>query len=236
MAEYPDGFVGSLRELSRLMVDEERLDQTLQRVATLACLSLPGCDLASVTVDHAGQGRTIACTDKVALAIDEAQYAADAGPCLEAYRTKAVVAVDSMADERRWPGFTASATEHSVLSSLSLPLVHRGQGQGAFNLYARSRDAFTAQDRDHGMLFADQAAVAIGNAQVYWRTYDLTQNLQAALENRDLIGQAKGVLMARHGLTADQAFDELRRASQRRNLKLRDIADTVAHTGDLPLD
>jgi GAF domain-containing protein len=170
------------------------------------------------------------------LTIDEAQYAADAGPCLDAYRTKTVVAVHSVPDERRWPAFTIAATEHAVLSSLSLPLVHRDQGRGAFNLYARSRDAFTAEDRDHGLLFAEQAAVAMANAEVYWRTYDLTQNLQAALENRDVIGQAKGVLMARHGLSAEQAFDELRRASQRRNVKLRDIADAVAQTGELLID
>ncbi|HEX2383900.1 MAG TPA: ANTAR domain-containing protein, partial [Acidimicrobiales bacterium] len=107
---------------------------------------------------------------------------------------------------------------------------------GAFNLYARKPSAFTAQDHDRGTLFAEQAAVAIANTEVYWRTYNLTQNLQTALENRDVIGQAKGILMARHGFSADEAFDELRRASQRRNVKLRDVADSVAHTGELLID
>jgi GAF domain-containing protein len=235
MAQYPDGFVESLRELAQLMVDEESLDRTLQRVVTLACMSLTGCDLASVTVERAGQPRTAACTDKIALTIDEAQYAGDAGPCLDALRHRTVVAIDSMADEQRWPLVSAEALDHGVLSSLSLPLVHQGEGKGAFNLYARRRDGFSDLDRDHGTLFAEQAAVAIANAEVYWRTYDLTQNLQLALENRDVIGQAKGILMARHGFTAEQAFDELRHASQRHNLKLREIADTVAHTGELEI-
>jgi GAF domain-containing protein len=235
MVEYPDGFLHSLQELSRLMVHEETLENTLQRVATLVCLSVEGCDLASVTLEGP-RARTAACTDKVALSIDEAQYAGDDGPCLRAFRTQTMVDVKSIADDNRWPLFAASALEHGVASSLSIPLVLRGEGRGAFNLYAREPSAFTAQDHDLAMLFAEQAAVAIANTEVYWRTYNLTQNLQAALENRDVIGQAKGILMARHGFSADEAFDELRRASQRRNVKLRDVADSVAHTGELLID
>ncbi|MEY2404240.1 MAG: hypothetical protein QOD38_1791, partial [Acidimicrobiaceae bacterium] len=216
VAEYPDRFVAGLRALSQLMVDEESLDQTLQRIVTLACMSLSGCDCASVTVERSGQPRTAACTDKIALEIDEAQYAGDAGPCLQALRERTVVAVHSIPEDGRWPLFRAAAVQHNMLSSLSLPLVHRGEGPGAFNLYARPRGGFSPEDQEHGALFAEQAVVAIANAEVYWRTYDLTQNLQAALESRDLIGQAKGIIMARHGYTAEQAFDELRRASQRR--------------------
>ena len=235
MVEYPDGFAQSLRALSTLMVDEESLDETLQHVATLARTSLSGCDMASITLEDSTT-RTAACTNKAALAIDEAQYEADAGPCLEASRSGAIVELPVIADDGRWPRFAEAARERGVVSSLSLPLMHRGQARGAFNLYAHDPHAFTAADRDHGTLFAEQAAVAIANAEVYWRTYDLTQNLQAALDNRDVIGQAKGILMARRGLTAEQAFDELRRASQRRNMKLRDIADDVARTGELSID
>ncbi|MEY2454727.1 MAG: hypothetical protein QOD92_4301 [Acidimicrobiaceae bacterium] len=235
MVEYPDGFVESLRELSELMVDEETLDRTLQRVVTLSCISLSGCDFASVTVERSGHPRTAACTDKAALALDEAQYAEDVGPCLDSLRRREIVEVTSINHDGRWPAFSAAAQEQGVQSALSLPLVHRGEGKGAFNLYALEPDGFSQEDRDHGSLFAEQAAVAVANAEVYWRTYDLTQNLQVALENRDVIGQAKGILMTRHGLTADEAFDELRRASQRRNVKLREIADAVARTGELPV-
>jgi len=83
-------------------------------------------------------------------------------------------------------------------------------------------------------LFAQQAAVALANAEVYWRTHQLTQNLEAALETRDRIGQAKGILIASHKITSDDAFDLLRRSSQNLNRKLRDIADHVIHTGQLP--
>ncbi len=72
------------------------------------------------------------------------------------------------------------------------------------------------------------------NAEVYFKTYTLTQNLQVALENRDRIGQAKGVLANSLGITMDEAFELLRKTSQHMNVKLRDIADHVATTGQLP--
>lgn len=235
MTDYPDPYLRSLRELAGLMVAEETLDQTLKRVATLTCSVLDGCDMASVTLEGE-QARTIACTDEIALKLDEAQYATDDGPCLHALRTKAIVEVASMTEETRWPNFAIQAQDAGIMSSLSLPLVVAGEGCGAFNLYARNPGAFSEDDRKHGMLFAEQGAVAIANSAVYWRTYEMTQDLQAALENRDVIGQAKGILMATRGLTADAAFDELRRVSQRRNIKLRQVADLVAFTGELPLD
>ncbi|HVW35307.1 MAG TPA: ANTAR domain-containing protein, partial [Acidimicrobiia bacterium] len=68
---------------------------------------------------------------------------------------------------------------------------------------------------------------------IYWRTYNLTEHLREALESRDTIGQAKGILMARRGCTADAAFEALRRVSQQRNVKLRAIAEQVVYQGDL---
>ena len=232
---YPDGILQALRELSQLMVDEERLDETLERVVTLTCLSLSGCDLASISVEGSGT-RTAACTDPVAGEIDQAQYAAGDGPCLHACRAAAVVEIQSIADDERWPDFREAALQRGVQSALVLPLVHRGEGRGAFNLYAREIDAFSADDLHHATLFAEQAAVAVANSEVYWRTHELTQNLQAALEHRDVIGQAKGIVMARTGCTADEAFEVLRRASQRGNVKLREVADRVALTGEPPAD
>src|SRR5947208_16021008 len=139
------------------MVDEEPLDKTLQRVATLACLSLDACDLSSITLE-AQTVRTAACTDEAARKIDEAQYAADDGPCLHAYRKQEVTEVPSIPDEDRWPAFAERAREHGVLSSLSIRLVLPGDGRGAVNLYARRPASFTAEDRKHAKLFAEQAA------------------------------------------------------------------------------
>src|SRR3954464_9333377 len=156
MAEYPDRFVQSLHDLSRLMVNEETLEDTLQRVVTLACLSLDGCDLASVAVEGP-PARAAACTDPAALSIDEAQYAADDGPCLQAFRTRTPVEVPSMAGDDRFPEFSSRAQQHGVASSLALPLVRRDEGRGSLNLYAKRSGAFSAEDRERGSMFAEQA-------------------------------------------------------------------------------
>jgi AmiR/NasT family two-component response regulator len=102
------------------------------------------------------------------------------------------------------------------------------------NLYSEQLAPFTDESVALGKVFAQQAAVALGNAEIYWRTHELTQNLEAALENRDRIGQAKGILIATHKIDGEEAFQRLRKTSQNKNIKLRDVADYVVRTGALP--
>jgi transcriptional regulator with GAF, ATPase, and Fis domain len=136
VAEFSDEFVDALLELSRLMVAEEGLDKTLARVAILARQTMNGCDTASVTLADPREPTTVASTSDLALTLDHAQYRADEGPCLHAYRTCQVVPVPDMAAESRWAAFTDTALQHSIHSSLSLPLVVDDTGTGALNLYA----------------------------------------------------------------------------------------------------
>jgi GAF domain-containing protein len=234
MPEYPDRLVQALRDLSRLMVSEEGLDATLDRIATLACRVIPNCDIASLTVQRGGRPTTPVATDALAVEVDEAQYRADAGPCVDAMRERQTYRVDDTSEDQRWPAFSDAAAAAGVLSSMSLPMSVDDRGVGALNLYAKVPSAFSPADEDTGLLFAEQAAVAYLNADRYWSTYNITQQLEEALLSRDVIGQAKGVLMAQRRISADAAFDLLRQASQRRNIKLRDVAEDVALTGELP--
>lgn len=104
---------------------------------------------------------------------------------------------------------------------------------GALNLYSKTVESYDENDEETAALFSEQAAVACANAEVYWRTYSLTEHLREALESRDVIGQAKGILMARRNCTPDAAFETLRKVSQHRNIKLREIAEQVVYLGDL---
>ncbi|MDQ1433687.1 MAG: hypothetical protein QOF59_503 [Actinomycetota bacterium] len=235
MDQYPDGFAALVVALNTSMVDEEDLDQTLRRVAFIACQSPIGADNAGVTLQRGNAAATAAFHGDAALPLDEAQYEADDGPCLTAFRTGDVVRVERIADAAaRWPKFAAAAAEAGIVSSLSIPLVLKTEVVGALNLYASQDLSFTDTSVHLARLFAEQAALAVTNAEIYWQTYTLTQNLTLALENRERIGQAKGILATRLGITMDDAFDQLRRASQNLNIKLRDIADHVVQTGDLP--
>jgi GAF domain-containing protein len=224
MADYPDHLSAGVSELSRLLVNEEALDDTLQRVADLACRNIGGADVAGVTLLRDGKPTTAVFTDPTSPEVDSAQYETGVGPCLDAFRHQQVFANESTTEDQQWPAFSKACVEHGIMSTLSLPLGVRGNGIGALNLYAREPAAFSEEHRQVGMMFAAQASVALANAQLYDSAYRLTQQLQEALTSRAVIDQAKGILMGQHGVGAEEAFNMLRTASQRENRKLRDLA------------
>lgn len=232
MAIDPEGLDSAVRILSRLVLAEETLETTLSRVASLACRTLEPCDLASVTMINQGRPSTPVQTEPLASDLDAAQYRSE-GPCLEAYSVRSVVRGMIPASADRWPEFTEAAHNAGIRSVLSVPLVASDRPLGALNLYSRSEAGYDENDEETAVLFSEQAAVACANAEVYWRTYSLTEHLREALESRDVIGQAKGILMVRRGCTPDVAFEALRKVSQHRNIKLRDIAEQVVYLGDL---
>ena len=128
--------------------------------------------------------------------------------------------------EKRWPAFAQRAAAAGAVSMLSFQLYVEADNLGALNLYANEPNAFTDESEHVGLLFASHAAVAFAAAKT-------EGNLRVAVATRDLIGQAKGILMERFKITGPQAFDVLVHASQVRNRKLRDVAEELVDTGDL---
>jgi GAF domain-containing protein len=196
-------------------------------VAELATSAFRACDAASITVVEDGHAHTATATHEDALAIDEMQYEADDGPCLTAIRTLKTIRVDSFADDGRWEDVAGAALGRGKHSSLSLPLVIDARAFGALNLYSSLQSAFTEAEEEAGKLFAAPAAVAIAGATSLTQATTLARNLALALEHRDIIGQAKGILMATNGVSADEAFAMLTSASQRENRKLYAIAEEI---------
>jgi GAF domain-containing protein len=136
------------------------------------------------------------------------------------------------ASDTRWPAFAAAATGQGVLATLSLPLADENAVLGALNLYSTTVSTFDDRALEVACLFADQLGVAAANAMAYVEAYELSQQLQQAMESRAVIEQAKGILMAAQGCDADEAFRILVRASQNQNRKLRAIAtEIVARRG-----
>jgi GAF domain-containing protein len=229
----PEVLENAMRSLSRLLLAEETLEATHGRVASLACRTLPPCDLASVTMVNDGRPNTPVVTEPLAGDLDSVQYRSRRGPCLEAYQAGRVVREKLSENADRWPEFSTAAAKAGVQSVLAVPLVANSHPLGALNLYSKSPRGYDDDAEETALLFSEQAAVACANAEVYWRTFTLTENLREALESRDVIGQAKGILMVRRNCTSDAAFEALRKASQHRNIKLRDIAEQVVYLGDL---
>lgn len=172
--------------------------------------------------------RTPAATDKVPRQVDAIQYESSEGPCLDAIREHDVFQTGDLLLEDRWPNFSRRAAEETgVASMLSYRLFIEEDTMGALNLYSRHKAAFDAEDRAVGSIFAAHAAVALSAAKQQ-------DQLEQAIETRDVIGQAKGILMARQHISADEAFDMLRQALQRLNIKLRDLAEQVATKDTIP--
>lgn len=226
----PEDVTAVLLEVSTLLVDEVSLEERLERIVRLAVRTVRGCDEASITLRSEKGLRTLVPTDERTLAVDRAQYDAGEGPCLTAMETGSVVLVDDVASEERWPLFTAAAREAGLRSFLASPLVVGAQSLGALNLFSSRDDGFDALDEAFVALLSGQAAASIANAMRYEDARTLAEQLDQAMLSRAVIEQAKGMLMARHGLDADGAFDLLRRRSQHANEKLRDVARQVVES------
>jgi GAF domain-containing protein len=223
-----DDLATKLSELARTLQDEDDVDHTLQAIAEAAVGTVPGAQYAALSVvEHRREVKTRAGTAELVYQVDQAQYETGEGPCLDAVYEQQTVSLPDMTSEDRWPQFTARAAELGVGSMLSFQLFVQEDNLGALNLYSAEKHAFDGDDAVHiGLLFASHAAVAMSGAQ---REEQLTKAMHA----RDVIGQAKGILMERHKLTADQAFSLLARASQHTNMKLIDVARLLAETGAL---
>jgi hypothetical protein len=172
-------------------------------------------------------------TDVFAAELDALQRRSGQGPGLAAMAGAATFYAEDLADDDRWPLFGPEAAARGVRSLLSLPLVGENP-VGALNLYAQYPQAFGVIDRARGLLLAAVAGLALGSAQTHEDDERRSVNLQAALATRELVGQAQGILMERERITADQAFDILRRASQHLNRRLREVAQTLIETGERP--
>jgi GAF domain-containing protein len=227
MSDFPHAGLDQGREaLRRFLVGDDDLNTMLTRITIIATETVPGCDLASITMMRQGKPRTPVFTDKVALELDETQYRLGDGPCLAAIRHRGVEHVETMSDTR-WPTFSAAAVKAGVFECLSVPLSDDQAVLGGLNLYSNTADTFDDRAREIACLFADQLGVAAANAMAFVEAYALSQQLQQAMESRAVIEQAKGILMAAQGCDADEAFQILVRASQHQNRKLRAIASEI---------
>jgi GAF domain-containing protein len=228
--------VDPLREavaaVASFLVADAPLGQTLDRIAEHAKEGIARADAVGMTLldDRGRATRTQVFTDELSPRVDEGQYEEDTGPCLDALRSGEIIRVeDTSTVADRWPMFSARAVECGVRSTLSVPLDAGQTRIGVMNVYSTG-EAFTEEDETDGTLFATQAAAVLANTRMYWGALDLAAGLQAAMETRGIIEMAKGKIMASNRCTADEAFDLLVKASQRENLKLRELARRIVES------
>ncbi|MFD2093552.1 ANTAR domain-containing protein [Blastococcus deserti] len=214
-------------QLARVDFGQESIQSVLQRVAELAKQAIPGVAESSVSVVVNDKATTAVYTGALALQLDETQYGRGYGPCLEAAVGEELREISDARSETRWPDYAEVCVQRGSLSSMSVPIPVHQTVHAALNLYAVQAHAFGPEAADVAREFASYAAVAVGNMHLYETTRQRAENLEIAMQNRAVIEQAKGILMAQRRCDAAEAFNILAAASQRANRKLREIAAAI---------
>jgi len=227
-ARHVGAFAAALAELV-LTVKREGLqseDRGLAVIAEAAAAVIPGAEQSSVSVADGAERLILrAAHGPVPPHVMALQNETRQGPCLETVASGGPVRLVDTAGDERWPLFTPRAAGLGVGSMLCTPLAAQERVFGSLSLISATAGAFDEEAEILAAVFAAHAALALTGVKD-------TRELAAMAQTRDVIGQAKGILMERHHITADAAFAVLVRASQNSNRKLRDICEELAMTGD----
>ena len=228
-AQSPTAIAAVLGDLALQMQSEDNPDALLRTIVRAGAYVMPGISWAGISLVRGKKVTSEAPSDEVARALDRLQSDLGEGPALSAVADERTVAIPDLVHETRWPRFVAAATAGGVRCMLSFRLfLHRG-ALGTLNLYGPEPNMFTDESITVGEIMARHAAVAMAGAAA-------EEGARAAIESRDVIGQAKGILMHRDNLTGLQAFALLTRASQDVNVKLADVARLVVTEFEKRLD
>lgn len=218
------------RELMESMTDKAGV-LDLDTVVKYAIASVDGADHSAITLSRSGgEPRTIVSSSEVPLKVDALQYRLDEGPCVAALTENDMIWIDDLTTDDTFPSFAPGAVDLGIKSMLSTRLFLSPNDRAALNLYSNDASAFTADQLPLAAIFGSFASLVL----IAQLQENRIMNLDRALKSNREIGVAIGILMAQQRCTRQQAFDQLSRVSQSLNRRLRDIAEEVSHTGQLP--
>lgn len=235
--QWLEGLASDFEEMARSLFKADTLAGVLGHIVDATCAVVPGADLVSVTLTtREGHHITPAQTDQLACNLDQLQYSLGEGPSLDATHASGTghASSNELGAGREWPNFGPAAADKGVHSVLSTGLFPNESPPrlGALNCYSLEVHGLDAADQNIAVLLAAHAATAVSSVQARTDAELETSHLRRALESRDVIGQAKGILMQRRNITAERAFDILRKASQDLNIKLTSLARSLTSNRD----
>jgi GAF domain-containing protein len=216
----------AIAAMAGIVLGDGPFETVLAKLTEIAKRTIAGAFEVSVTMENR-QPATAARTAAFAEAIDEAQYAAGDGPCLEALRDGLTVVVTNQHTESRWPQYSQRAAEAGIGSSISVPLLVNDRHVAALNIYGAEPDAFSREAITAAESLAVYAAIILANADLYYTRASLAEQMTEAMASRAIIEQAKGVLMSSRRCDADEAFAILVKLSQQSHRKLREVAQAL---------
>jgi hypothetical protein len=217
--------------LGRELIAAGSSEDALRAVTETAVRTVDGAEYASITQISPTELKTLAATGDVPLRADLIQYELRQGPCLDAIVEQGVLRIDDLRSDLRWPEFAQRAVDEvGVLSALSFRMFFEDDDPATgLNLYSTKAAAFDETATTTGLLLATHGALGVAHLQHKQRA----NNLEQALASNRQIGIAMGILMTRHLVTSQEAFDLLRVASQHTHRKVAAVALDVVETGML---
>jgi GAF domain-containing protein len=224
----PEELATALARMARDLLTQETVQQTLDRIVEHAVSLVEGCEFAGILAVESGKLRTLSASHDVARESDRIQLEVEEGPCLDStLLAKRVFRIDDLTTDERWPRYGPKARELGIGSAMGFLLYTRDRNLGALNVYGSRPGVFVERSEQVGWLLASHAAVAFASARS-------DEQLQQAIASRQEIGEALGIVMERYKVAEPAAFALLRKHSQERNVKLRDLARQLTETGELP--
>lgn len=221
------GLIHEVEELARALQQQPStdVDQVLSELMAGAVRSVPPAQHAGITIASRNEIRTASATGEYPVLLDEIQQRHLEGPCVSAAWHQHVIRIDNMADETRWPAYRRYALEETPIRSvISFELFTEPPKIGALNLYAEQPEVFDDEAIELGLIYATHTALA-------WNLVRREGQFRSALASRDIIGQAKGIIMERFKVDAVQAFEMLKRLSQTSNMHLAIVAEKLIEAG-----
>ncbi|WP_410675915.1 GAF domain-containing protein [Amycolatopsis sp. cmx-4-68] len=217
--------------MSGLLLSSEKVDTALKLITALAVEMVPGTTGAGISLmDHHGRRVTAAATDEVVDRADELQYQLGHGPCLTAWAERAVVRVDDLARDERWPAWSRPAAELGLASVLSAPMVAGPEPLGALKVYAVLPHAYGQREEHLLTMFAAQAAMLISNMRTAQDAERASAQVAEALRGREVVKLAKGIVMARDHVDERAALLTLAQLAERERTTLRHTAERLAQS------
>lgn len=225
----PEELATALAGMAHDLLAQGSLQQTLDRIVGHAVELVDGCQDAGIMVIHKGVVHTLAASDDKIRTSDRIQGELSEGPCFEAVSTgtESYLIPDMQASVGRWPRYRPHARELGIGGILGFKLFTEDETLGALNLYSSRPGVFGERSEQIGWLVASHAAVAFASART-------VANLHIAISSRQEIGIAVGMIMERDRVSSEEAFAVLVKASQERNIKMRELARRVTETRQDP--
>ena len=220
----------ALGQMSQVLLAAQTASSAVDLVGLLAVETIPHTIGAGVTLIDANGRRSRAATHSLVEKADLLQYELGAGPCLTAWRDKTAVRIDDVEAEARWPQWSAAVASLGIRAMVSVPLISGAGSLGAIKVYSNQMAAYNAETERILAMFADQASVLLANTQTVADARLLSGKLTGALDERDVIAQATGILIARGAVDVEAGFIVLLGIAQRRKTTIHDVARRIVDT------